>query len=83
MCRARDGVGAASTLALLDQIALDRQALTDLKSTPLSIAAPADGHVSGLAVQAGAKSPAPTWCCMSSTTEGCGSPCRSPRPIEA
>jgi hypothetical protein len=53
--RARDGVGAASTLALLDQIAVDRQALTDLKSTPLSIAAPADGHVSGLAVQAGAE----------------------------
>lgn len=51
--RARDGVGATTTIAMLGQIARDRQTLTDLKSAPLVVSAPAEGRVSGLSVQAG------------------------------
>jgi membrane fusion protein (multidrug efflux system) len=53
--RTRDGAGAATTLALLAQVDRDRQALTDLKSMPTTITAPADGRVSGLSVQVGSQ----------------------------
>jgi membrane fusion protein (multidrug efflux system) len=52
--RAKDGALAATTLALLNQIAQDRQQLADLKSTPTVVTAPVAGRVSGLSITAGA-----------------------------
>jgi membrane fusion protein (multidrug efflux system) len=52
--RARDGALAQTTLALLNQIAQDRQRLADLKSSPTTLTAPVAGRVSGLSVSAGA-----------------------------
>ena len=53
--RARDGAGAATTLALLARVAKDRQALTELKLSPTKILAPVAGRISVLAVRAGAE----------------------------
>lgn len=51
--RARDGASAKTTFDLLDKVAQDRQALTDIKSNPLVVTAPIDGRISGLAITAG------------------------------
>ena len=51
--RARDGIGAASTLDLVARVAAARQRLADLKSAPTVLVAPVDGRVSALAVAAG------------------------------
>ena len=53
--RARDGVGAATTIALLARVAKDRQVLTDLKLSPTAVTAPVTGRVSGLTAAVGAE----------------------------
>ncbi len=53
--RVRDGAGALNTIKLQAKVANDRQALTDLKATPLAVTAPVDGRVSGLSVAVGAE----------------------------